>query len=369
MTTPTPNMNLPEPVVSTTGGPDWATQLNNCLDIIDSHDHSSGYGVPVTPAGMNISTDLSMNINNLTLVRSVRFSPQVAPLGLVTDLGCLYESGVDLYYNDGSGNQVRITQSGGVAGSPGSIASLSSPASATYVSASAKFVWQSAANVAASLDARNLILRSSAASSFGLTLTPPTIAADFTLTLPTVPVGTRFMTLDNTGVMGASYNVDNSTLEVSSNLIQVKDGGVTKPKLAALGQQVSTLTSLTFSTSSTSFVDVTNLTVSITTTGRPVFVAMIPDPAGADAAFCSAQENSSGGDATGIVAFLRGATNIGQFQLSSVVGSGANFIATPGTFLTIDVVAAGTYTYKVQAKRVFGDTFGVNYFKLIAYEL
>jgi hypothetical protein len=36
----------------------------------------------------------------------------------VTELGCLYESGVDLYYNDGSGNVVRLTSGGSVNAAP-----------------------------------------------------------------------------------------------------------------------------------------------------------------------------------------------------------------------------------------------------------
>ena len=68
-----PNMNLPVPVVGQDPGPDWANNINASLGILDQHDHSNGEGVPVTPAGLNINTDLPINGNNLTLVNSVRF--------------------------------------------------------------------------------------------------------------------------------------------------------------------------------------------------------------------------------------------------------------------------------------------------------
>src|ERR1035437_5104914 len=116
-----PNMTLPIPVVGVDPGPDYALNLDACLGIIDSHNHSNGSGVQITPAGMNINADLSFGGNNATHLRSVKFSPQSSLLSLASDSGVLYESGVDLYYNDALGNQIRITASGGVNGSPGSI--------------------------------------------------------------------------------------------------------------------------------------------------------------------------------------------------------------------------------------------------------
>lgn len=229
------NMNLPIPVTGQEIGPDYANDINACLMILDGHNHAAGAGVQINPNGINLNSDLPFNVNNATLLRSVRFSPQVAVLAGATDLGCLYEVGVDLYYNDGSGNHVRITQSGGVAGSPGSIAGLASPASATYISGSSTFVWQSAANTPANMDNASVILRNLVANSKGLTLAPPAaMGSDFTITLPSLPISQKIVTLDASGNMGAVYDVDNVTLEVSSSLLQVKDLGISTAKLAAL---------------------------------------------------------------------------------------------------------------------------------------
>lgn len=216
-------MSLPVPVVSVDPGPDWATNVNNCLTIIDAHDHSAGYGVQVTPAGLNINADLSIGSNNLTNTRSLRFISQITPIAGVADLGCLYESGVDLYYNDANGVQIRLTQSGAVAGTPGSIANLVSPASATYVSANQTFVWQSDVLTPANLDAASIILRNLTASSKGLTLSPPaSMGADYTLTLPTLPGSTLPVSLNSSGAF--------STGQITT--AQITDANITSAKMA-----------------------------------------------------------------------------------------------------------------------------------------
>jgi len=109
MSTSTPNMGLTKPTVSSEPGPDWATQINASLDAVDAHDHSSGKGPKVTPAGLNINADLDMNNSRLTEVKSVDLQDQS---GNPTNNGGLGRNGADLYYRDGNGNVVRITQSG-----------------------------------------------------------------------------------------------------------------------------------------------------------------------------------------------------------------------------------------------------------------
>lgn len=199
-------MSLPVPVVGVDPGPQYATDVNACLTIIDQHDHLTGSGVPITSAAININGDLPFNNNNLTSLRSLRLQPQVAPIPATgLDLGCIYESGVDLYYNDGAGNQIRITQSGGVAGTPGSIANLTPPASASYVALSATFVWQSAANTAANLDTGSIILRNLTLNSKGLTLSPPNaMGADYSIILPALPASNLPVSIDNAGNMTAN---------------------------------------------------------------------------------------------------------------------------------------------------------------------
>lgn len=227
------NMNLPIPQVGVETGPQWATDINSCMTILDGHNHTTGYGVQIPPGGININDDLSFQSNNATLMRSVRFAPQVTPLAGFADLGCIFESGIDLYYRDGAGNLIRITQSGGVAGSPGSISNLVSPASASYVSASQSFVWQQAANTAANIDCASVLLRNTTANSKALTLAPPlAMGSNYSITLPSLPPAQQFVTLDNSGNMAAPYSVDGSTIQVQSNIIKVPTAGITATQLA-----------------------------------------------------------------------------------------------------------------------------------------
>ena len=114
-----PNMGIVVPVVLTDTGPDWATRIFNALfTTVDSHDHTSGKGVLITPAAMNINADLGFNSNDAIALRSVRFTQQGAPLAVGSDVGCCYDSQGELWYNDGSARQVQITQSGAVKSAP-----------------------------------------------------------------------------------------------------------------------------------------------------------------------------------------------------------------------------------------------------------
>jgi hypothetical protein len=405
-------MSLPVPQPGEDPGPQWATDLNACLTIVDAHDHTSGLGVQITPNGLNINSDLSFNSNNLTAARTVRMSEQSATLSLPTDLLCIYAVSDDLYYNDGNGTAVRITQSGAVAGTPGSIANLVSPATATYVGGSTSFVWQSNTNTPAHTDQASAILRNLTANSKSLTLSPPAaMGADFTIVLPNLPgSGSKFVSMDSSGNMGATWAVDSTTIEVNSNVVQVKASGitptqlaadsvttvkilnsnvttakiadsnvttakiadlnVTRPKLVAVGQQVSSSSS-TFSTSSATFVDVTNLTVTITTTGRPVMVIVQNDGTGNQTFFGGSKSTSA--VSTGcIFRFMRDATEIARYGLTMAVNgvSGATGSSLySGPILHLDTPSAGTYTYKLQIQGYLSSTAAAFQLKLLAYEL
>jgi hypothetical protein len=178
-------MSLLIPVPGVDPGPDYATHLNNSLSILDAHDHSLGSGVQITPSGLNINSDLSIASNNLTAIRSTRFTVQISPLALGSDIGCLYVSGQDLYYNDTAGRQVRMTNSGAVAGPDGSISNLNTPASASYNTGNQTIVFQSNVNTAANLDVGSVTIRKIVSSSAGITLSAPTsLGSSYTLTLP-----------------------------------------------------------------------------------------------------------------------------------------------------------------------------------------
>ena len=200
-----PNMNMPIPVVSTDPGPDWANNINASLNIVDSHSHVPGQGIQITPNGIDINTDLPFNANNATTVKSVRYSPQSAPLSGTSDLGCTYESGVDLYYNDGNGNQVRITQSGSVTGSAGTITGLpSGTASASY--AAGTFTFQSATNTPANMAVGPIAIGQNVANGKTVTLSPDVSqASNYALTFPlALPASTSMTLSDSSGNLSFS---------------------------------------------------------------------------------------------------------------------------------------------------------------------
>ncbi len=288
-----PNMNLPIPVVGNDPTPTWGTDLNSCLTLIDAHNHQPGYGEPITPGGLNINADLPMNNNNLTNAATLGMQVQLSD---PSTLGVLYYKGLDLYFNDGSSNHIRMTSGGSVTGSTGTITGLpSGTASASYNAGT--FVFQSATNTAANLDGESIILRNAAASSKGLTLSPPAaMGADFALTLPNVPAQTNVMTLTSGGSMGSiTYDaVGQAMTATGANAIGVSMTATGANAVAAtrtraittngpdpgLGGVCKTSSSGAFSNNSNAFVTVTNLTGTLTTSGRPVQISFQDDGTG-----------------------------------------------------------------------------------------
>lgn len=362
--TNTAEMNLPVPVVGTAPGPEWASLLNSCLTIIDTHSHVPGSGVPITPSAININADLTFGGFNGIAFRTVRFSPQSAALALASDLGCLYEVANDLYYNDGAGNQIRLTQSGSIVGTAGSITGLpSGTASAAYTGIGATFVWQSATGIAASMDFGSAVLRNTSPNStYALTLSPPAaLAANYALTLPASTLATNLMTLDSSGQMAAVTNVDGTSIVISSNTIKVPDGGVTPAKLSAVNYSLSSSCGA-FTTIATGATDVTNLTGTVTASGvRPVQLLMQADGSS------NPCELSFTGIGSGFyIQFVKDGTFIAKHfppyngGNSTVNGWQPNFI---------DFPSAGSHTYKVQVVESAASGIIVKYYKLLVLEL
>lgn len=118
-TTISPNMGLIVPTQGVDPGPDWANNIVADLGILDQHTHVPGQGLPVTPGGININTDLSFLSNNAVALRSGRFTSQSAVLSTPLDINCVYVFNGNLYYNDASGNQIALTFNGGTVVAPG----------------------------------------------------------------------------------------------------------------------------------------------------------------------------------------------------------------------------------------------------------
>jgi hypothetical protein len=218
----TPNMSLLQPSIGVEGWQAAAGELNTSLSLVDGHDHSNGRGVAIGTAGLNIQGDLALNGNNLTTIRALRMSALSLGTLSASDNAALATSGVDLYYRDGNGNNIRLTQSGSIVGTAGSISGLNSPASASYVSGSGTFIWQSAASTSASMDMGSITLRPMTSGANGVTIAPPSgLGASYALTLPPAPPGTgNALTLTST-----AGNQTYLTLGTANQVLAVNGAG------------------------------------------------------------------------------------------------------------------------------------------------
>lgn len=225
-------MNLIDPGVGSDPGPNYAIQLNQSLSLIDQHDHSFGKGVQITPSGININSTLPLNNNVLSGVQAVVLQAQGSAITSLQSLSAAPGSGgsvTDLFFTDGSGNTIQITKSGIVNSTAATIPGESYSAGT--------FTWtqtqSSLPTTPANFDIGSITLRpNTAATTQGITLTPPSTGS-YSINFPTtVPASQKIVTLDNSGNLEANYDVDNSTLTISSNTIKVANNGITSTQIA-----------------------------------------------------------------------------------------------------------------------------------------
>lgn len=377
-TTQTPNMLLDLPIPSVQTGPQYATDLNQALTQVDSHNHSSGQGVQIPTAGISINADLSFNSFNATTLRSARMVNQGAPLGTATDINCLYASGGNLYFNSNAGQQVQITAGAALnAASIGGIGGdyVTSGASVFFTNATKTYFFYQTANTTGSMDCGQVTIHDNVASANGVTIkSPSSLAANYSLTFPAaLPASlTSFLAYSTAGV-GAFVAPDASTVEISSSTLRIKDLGVTtakladasvtQAKLAAVNIQTSS-SCADFSTASATLVAVTNLSVTITTTGRPVQLFLNGDTSGVN----EQSIGSTGGGAGGVMvmSFFRGASQLNKFHLD--VETTNPMLIPPSAVSYVDTPAAGTYTYTFKVQ-IANNTARVRNSVLVAYEM
>jgi len=405
-------MGMLLPIVSTTIGPLYAYENNQAFAVIDGHEHSPGNGVPVPTAGISINADLPINSFNLSFIRSSRYASQVSPLALAADIRSVYVVGGDLYYNNGIGQQIQITAGaalnattiGGIGGDY-----ATSSASLFYTSFTSTFTFWSAVNIPAASDMGPLTIRTISLSPFGITInSPPALSADYSLTLPSsLPASTKILTLDNAGNIAAVYDTDNSTLEVSSNTLQVKAGGITTTQVGtnaiitsdsnvATGANingsklldgsisVSKLFSpmstgitvgldgiaisndISISTSATSYAGSGNA-ATITTSGRPVMVMMVPTSGGAGTILANTTFNFG----SAVIGIRNNSTYIAEYIAGPfTINSNIEF---PGNLCFIDtsvIGLPGTYAYTIDIKATTtGMTVALSSVSIMVYEI
>lgn len=290
----TPNMGLTLPTVSQTPGPQWASEINSDLSLLDSHDHTTGKGMQVPVAGLNIDDDLPLGgLYGVEQASFLGLWPQLsAPAGATKFYS---DASGNLFYKNGSGVPVQITTGTSVVpGVSGGITGLVSPASVSYDvgSETFKFYRDTGANAFGTVEHGPLVLHTATAGAPGLQIQPSaSMVTGYTLTLPpTLPASTAsFQSVDTSGVM-ANVAPDNSTIEISSTVLQVKALGVdsaqiaptsvTQAKLAAANYNVTAVNTslLTYNnvTTPTAITQLGSLVVNVIgTVGRPLMCVLI----------------------------------------------------------------------------------------------
>jgi hypothetical protein len=114
-------LNLELPTVSVTLGPTWASEVNTAFETIDDHDHTSGKGRQIPTAGININANLSFNsLYKATSLMSAQFTSQSSALSGASEANSTYSLNGDLYFVNGSGVGVQVTDGGALASVPAS---------------------------------------------------------------------------------------------------------------------------------------------------------------------------------------------------------------------------------------------------------
>lgn len=226
----TPNMNLPNPVPGVDPGPDYADNLQSSLNVLDQHNHAPGSGVQITPAGININSTLAFNNNPATGLAYVNITTQGGSVPAPVNYSA-YFSGLEFFVKDGAGNAVQITTGGAVNATSSGISSGTNTAS--FVGST--LVVNANTNTPANIQAASILLGNNIVSSNYVTLSPVnSLGSSYSLVLPLLPAANgTFVQLDTSGNFSATTTVDNSTLEVSSNSLRVKPGGITNTQIAS----------------------------------------------------------------------------------------------------------------------------------------
>lgn len=362
----TPNMDLVEIVPGVTAGPQYATDIVSNFSTIDAHDHTTGAGVKVPVAGMNINGDLPFGGNGATGLGRSQYNSLGAALSGSGNYRSVHVVSGELFYLDASGNAVQLTSGGSVAGSAGNITGLSSPASVTF--STNKYIFKDTATsfaVMESADVRLFEDSASAITNYVALKSPDSLAATYTLTFPgALPADTRYMASSSGGALSfeTADTIGSAMTSTGANSIfgvTTRPSGGTTPAAREIGISASCGS---YSTSSATFTAVTNLSLDVTASGnRPVFLTLLPD-----ASSSASQIGGVSGGGFYEFAFFRDSTQLG----SSVIGTATGDPAwPPGGITQMDFPSAGTYTYTLRVKRLSSDDVSVFRCVMASFEL
>lgn len=149
----------------------------------------------------------------------------------------------------------------------------------------------------------------------------------------------------------------------------IASAAITKAKLAPLGQQISNASDFTTTSLTDAFVD--NLSIVLTTHGRPVVVGLIPDSASSNGAYIGARDFTSFRPDAEFTIRRNATTDIARFRVNAEkLASIGEIYLPPGAIYTIDVPSASDNMYRFLAKALNSNTTAsMRSVKIFGYEL
>lgn len=299
-TTTTANMALELPIPAQQVGPTYAVNVNDAFTAIDSHDHSSGKGVPVPSAGISIDADLSFNNFGQTSIEFSRFHQKGSADTSSGHAGEVQNVAGDLVWINGSGASVQVTAGGtlnaaALGGFTGDYGGPGVTAAAKFTNATGLYEFFKDMTDYAIGAFSKLRLKANSISNI-LTLSPHASTSAYEYKFPqAVPAATKFMRMDVSGQTDADVAIDGTTLAISSGVMAVQVGAI-KPAPVSSG------TVAFWTTNSFNYSNIT--TVSVVSTGRSALLKVIPANSGDCRLHFPAGE-------TAIFQILRNGTSIG----------------------------------------------------------
>lgn len=226
MGTTTTNMGLSKPTLAGDSST-WDDQLNASLDLIDTHNHTTGAGVQIPAGGLNLTTDLTLNGTcALTNAKALAFTTQASYT--VSKSLWVKTSDGELYWRNGSGTDVKMTSGGtlNIAIAGGIVGDYAASAAAVYYDDSAQaYRFLEAApspNSWSRVQCGDLDLyqHASGIANRVRISSPVGLAASYALTLPAaLPGSTSILQVSSAGAITASNaSVNSITMSSGANI-------------------------------------------------------------------------------------------------------------------------------------------------------
>lgn len=145
---------------------------------------------------------------------------------------------------------------------------------------------------------------------------------------------------------------------------KIKDLAVTRAKITGATPVIGADTVSSNYTTNASYQDVAGLSVSITTTGKPVYLSLVPSSTGVGAIEIV---NGVGPLTFAKYRFVRAATNLRESYLGGAAVQ--TVVINPASITLLDHPVAGTYTYKLQVLVEANTSVAFTACSLNAYEM